>query len=69
MVGTRRIDSDAEALEAAQRQTSSLAGLAATLAVLVVCVFLVKQLAHKTQVEDCLMAGRSNCDVIATRAR
>lgn len=66
---TRQLDAEAEALKAAWRQTQSLAGLAVTLAVLVICVFLVKQLAHKTQVEDCLMAGRNNCDVVATRAR
>jgi hypothetical protein len=65
MSGTRRFETEAEATEAANRQTLSLAGLAVTLAVLVMCVFLVKQLAHTTQVEDCLMASRLNCDKIA----
>lgn len=69
MVGTRRLHDDAAAMEAANRQTSSLAGLAVTLAVLAVCVLLVKQLAHTTAVEDCLLAGRANCDLVATRLR
>ena len=39
------------------------------LAVLVLCVFLVKQLAFTSKVEDCLMANRSNCDTVVARAR
>ena len=69
MSGTRRFETQAEATEAANRQTVSLAGLAVTLAVLVVCIFLVRQLAHATKVEDCLMAHRLNCDKVATAAR
>lgn len=69
MAGTRRFQNEAEAMEAANRKTSSLAGLAVTLAVLVLCVFLVKQLAFTSKVEDCLMANRSNCDKIVARAR
>lgn len=68
MTGIRRRSSD-DATEAANRQTASLAGLAVTLALLVVSVFLVRQLAHATEVEDCLLAGRSNCDIVAIRAR
>jgi len=65
MFGTRRFQSDGEAREAADRQSLSLAGLAVTLAVLVVGVFLVRHLAHTTKVEDCLMAHRMNCDKVA----
>ena len=65
MSGSRRFETQAEAAEAANRQTLSLAGLAVTLAVLVMCIFLVKQLAHTTQIEDCLMASRLNCDKVA----
>ena len=36
--------------------------LAVTLIVLVVCVFLVKQLHTKSTIEDCLLAGRQVCD-------
>ncbi len=64
MAGTRRFETEAETSEAANRQTLSLAGLAVTLAVLVVCVFLVRELAHTTRIEDCLMANRMNCDKV-----
>lgn len=69
MTGTRRFLSEAETAEAANRQTLSLAGLAVTLAVLVLCIFLVRQLSHATKVEDCLMANRMNCDRVATALR
>jgi hypothetical protein len=48
--------------DAANRQTSSLAGVAITLLLLVIGLFLVRQLHHKSIVEDCLMAGRTQCD-------
>ena len=51
-------------LAAANRQTASLAGLAITLAVVVTCLFLMKQLHHKAAIEDCLLAGRNNCDIL-----
>lgn len=69
MAGTRHMHREAETQEAANRRTRSLAGLAVTLAVLVVCVFLVKQLAFTSKVEDCLMANRSNCDRLVAMAR
>lgn len=69
MTATRRCPTEAETAEAANRQTLSLAGLAVTLAVLVVCVFLVRQLSHTTRIEDCLMANRMNCDRIAVATR
>jgi hypothetical protein len=53
--------------EAADRQTASLAGVAITLLLLVVGVFLVHELHAKGAIEDCLMSGRSNCDqLVAT---
>lgn len=48
--------------EAANRQTASLAGVAITLLLLVIGLFLVRELHAKVAVEDCLMSGRSNCD-------
>ncbi len=69
MSGTRRFETEAEATEAANRQTVSLAGLAVTLAVLVVCIFLVRQLSHSARVEDCLMAHRLDCDKVAAAVR
>jgi hypothetical protein len=48
--------------EAADRQTASLAGVAVTLLLLVVGLFLIHELHAKSMVEDCLLAGRSNCN-------
>jgi len=48
--------------EAANRQTASLAGIAVTLVLLVVGLFLVHRLHTKVAIEDCLMAGRNHCD-------
>jgi lysylphosphatidylglycerol synthetase-like protein (DUF2156 family) len=57
-----------EAQEEANRQTASLAGVAITLLLLVLGVFLVHQLQAKAEVEDCLLAGRSNCDILLPSA-
>jgi len=46
--------------------TSSLAGLAFVLALVVICFFLVKVLQKQSQLEDCLMSGRTNCAPIET---
>jgi hypothetical protein len=48
--------------EAANRRTASLAGVAVTLVLLVVGLFLVRELHAKSAIEDCLMAGRIQCD-------
>ena len=48
--------------EAANRQTASLAGVAITLVLLVLGLFLVRQLQTKVAIEDCLLAGRMQCD-------
>jgi hypothetical protein len=50
--------------EAANRQTASLGGVAITLLLLVVGLFLVHELHAKAAVEDCLMTGRTNCDLL-----
>jgi hypothetical protein len=57
------------AREDADRQTASLAGLAVTLLVLVVCVWVTRELRYKGAIEDCLMAGRNNCDILVGTAR
>jgi len=60
-------DDDGETAEdrnAADRQSASLAGLAVTLLVVVVSLFLLKELHIKAAIEDCLMSGRSNCDAV-----
>ncbi len=43
------------------RQTNGLAGLALVLLLSVVGLFLIKHLAAVSQVEDCLLAGHTNC--------
>jgi len=53
-----------EEQETANRQTASLAGVAITLLLLVVGLFLVRELHAKVAVEDCLMAGRLHCDLL-----
>mgnify|MGYP001207574269 CR=1 FL=1 len=63
-----RYETEAEAAQSADRQTLSLAGLAVTIGVLVICVFLVRQLAQTARIEDCLMANRLNCDKVAAAA-
>ncbi len=50
--------------EAADRQTASLAGVAITLLLLVIGLFLVRELQAKAVLEDCLLSGRTNCDVV-----
>ena len=49
------------------RQTRSLAALAIVLALAVAALFLVQHLKREGQIEDCLMAGRSNCDALIDR--
>ncbi len=56
------IEQEQEAEETANRQTASLAGVVITLVLLVIGVFLVRELHAKAAIEDCLLAGRSNCD-------
>lgn len=55
---------DFDEQEEANRQTASLAGLAAALLIVVVSLYVVHCLARETALEDCLMSGRTNCDVI-----
>ena len=55
----------------ANRQTASLAALALVLLLVVVSLGLVRELRYKTTIEDCLLAGRTNCSeaiTISTRA-
>jgi hypothetical protein len=43
------------------RVTSSLAGLAFVLVLVIVGLFLVRVLKKQSELEDCLMSGRTNC--------
>jgi len=62
-------DDEAANWEAANRRTASLAGFAVTLLVLVICFWVTRQLQTKSVIEDCLMAGRLNCDILVPRLR
>ncbi len=64
-----RIDPQNEAEKAADRQTASLAGMAVALALVVAGLFLVHQLHMKSAIEDCLMSGRLNCEILPVSAR
>jgi len=46
-----------------------LAGLVVILLLLVGGLFLVRQLRETSVIQDCLMTGRSNCDVLLSRQR
>ncbi len=50
---------------AENRRTASLAGLAVVLALVIACLTLFNHLHKKAMVEDCLLAGRYNCAVLA----
>jgi hypothetical protein len=55
-----------DATQQDNRVTSSLAGLAVILGLVVICFFLVKVLQKQSALEDCLMSGRTNCAPIET---
>jgi hypothetical protein len=46
------------------RRTRSLAGLAIILALAVIAFFLIERLKKEGEIEDCLLAGRTNCDAL-----
>jgi hypothetical protein len=50
--------------DASNRRTVALAGLAVTLALLVASFYLVMRLHKVSAIEDCLLAGRRNCDLL-----
>jgi hypothetical protein len=66
-LGFSNVESD-EDQEAANRQTASLAGLAVVLCLVVSSLFVIHRLHAKGAVEDCLMAGRINCDALVASA-
>ncbi|HKW52080.1 MAG TPA: hypothetical protein VJO12_00190 [Stellaceae bacterium] len=58
---------DARSQQEADRQTKALAGLAIVLALAIVALVVVQHLRRQGQIEDCLLAGRANCDVLIDR--
>ncbi len=62
--GEKLSDEDREEQD---RQTRSLAGMAVTLMVLVISVFLMRELQAQSAIEDCLASGSRTCDPIIAR--
>lgn len=59
------VDPDEQA--EADRQTASLGGLAVAVLLVVVGLFLVKELQAKARLEDCLLSGQGRCLVEAVQ--
>jgi hypothetical protein len=55
---------DRASQQAAGRQTASLAGIVVILLLLIGGLFLVQQLRTASKIEDCLLAGRRDCDAM-----
>jgi hypothetical protein len=58
-----QVDGDADE-QVARRQTGGLVGIVIILLLLIVGLFLVQQLRFDAELQDCLMSGRRNCDVL-----
>ncbi len=65
-MASRFIEADEQAHD---RQTASLAALAAVLLLISAGLFLVHVLHRDAMIETCLMAGRANCDSLIAGAR
>jgi hypothetical protein len=52
--------------EEGDRQTASLGAVAVTLFLIVLGLFIVRELHAKAVLEDCMMSGRTNCMVAIT---
>jgi hypothetical protein len=55
--------------ETDQRRSAALIGLIIILALAIAGVWLVRELREKSQLEDCLMSGRTNCAPIEAPSR
>ncbi|MBN8872647.1 MAG: hypothetical protein J0H67_07415 [Rhodospirillales bacterium] len=66
MLPRSRWQDRAEEEREANRQTASLAAVAVTLVLLILGLLLVRELAAESKLEDCLLAGRRNCDLLVT---
>ena len=63
MIRPRPWFGECDAEEEANRQTTSLAGLAVALLLVVLALFLVRALRTSADREDCLLAGRTACEM------
>ena len=68
MKPSRQIDSERQEREDDARFTTSLAGLAVALFLGIVGLYLLDALAAESSLEDCLLAGRMNCEPIEVSA-
>ena len=55
-----------ERADAEARRSGGLVGIAITLALLTIGLFLIHRLHHVSKIEDCLLSGRSNCDSLVS---
>jgi len=55
--------------EDANRRTAGLAAIVVVLLLLIGGLLLTQTLRKKSELEDCLMAGRRNCDVLLNQSR
>jgi hypothetical protein len=62
MAASRPPTDPARDQEEADRRTAGLAAIAVVLLLLIGGLMLTRMLHNKSQIEDCLMAGRRNCD-------
>jgi hypothetical protein len=53
----------------ADRRTGALVVLVVILVLAIIAVFLVRELRKKSELEDCLMSGRTNCAPIEAPSR
>jgi hypothetical protein len=58
---------DIRSRQEADRQTKALAGLVIVLALAFVALFVFQHLKAEGELEDCLLAGRANCDALIGR--
>lgn len=63
-----QVDVDADEL-VARRQTGGLVGIVIILLLLIIGLFLVRQLRVDAELQDCLIAGHRNCDVLVHGAQ
>ena len=58
---------DIRSQQEADRQTKALAALALIIALALIALIVVEHLRREGQIEDCLLAGRANCDALIDR--
>jgi hypothetical protein len=68
MKPARQLDLEQQEREDDARFTTSLAGLAVALLLGIVSLYLLDALATESTLEDCLLAGRMNCEPIDVSA-